>query len=157
MALPPLRTVSEDETAGPADRSPALPLVAGVLLMLVAAVLAGWVAVQVTRPPPDPRVTQLQAQVSDLSAKLAGTTATGPAGARGPAGGTGAAGPRGGPGPAGATGPAGPQGPPGPAGPAGRSGAPVTWRWTDPATHVTYTCRLDPGSPAAAPAYSCTP
>jgi hypothetical protein len=155
MQAPPLRTV-DVEPAAPRSRSPLPPLVAGVLLTLVAAVLAGWVAVQLTRPAPDPRVAQLQTQLNDLSARVAEQPAAaqgpaGPAGARGPAGRTGATGRQGGPGPAGATGPAGPPGP------AGRSGSPVTWRWTDPVSHVTYVCRLDPGSPANAPAYACAP
>lgn len=151
MQAPPLRTVPGDDPAAPRPKSPLPPLVAGVLLTLLAAVLAGWVAVQLTRPPPDPRVAQLQAQLRDLSDRVAARPVQGPAGPAGPAGARGPAGKTGVAGRPGATGPV------GPAGPAGRAATPMTWRWTDPATGVTYVCRLDPRSPPAAPAYSCTP
>jgi hypothetical protein len=87
----------------------------------------------------------------------------GPGGPPGPQGPQGAQGPDGDPGPSGPAGPSGPvgvAGQPGEAGPAGAKGdpgaagqPPASWTWSFLGT--TYTCTRDPGSPDAAPTYSC--
>lgn len=159
--------------AGPDVRAPGVvwrwwPFAGAMLGLLLAAASAVFLAGRPSAAAADPRVSSLQAQVNDLSVRVAEQPA-GPPGVPGPAGrnataaqvaaavaawmrahpaaaGQGAA--------AGDAGPAGPRGPagvPGPRGVPGPAGAPQAWRWTDPLTRVTYECRRD----LAAAAYAC--
>lgn len=159
--MAPLRPVvgPPGEDVEPARPRVRWPVAAGVGFLVVAAVCAGWLVVQL-RPAAaaDPRVGALQAQVAALAAQVAEQPA-GPQGAPGPAGRDAT------PGQVAAAvadwltkhpPAAGRDGRDGRPGPAGRATAPVSWRWTDPASGRTFVCRLDPQSPPAAPAYACT-